>query len=539
MLRVVVSILLTTAFFARGAFADDLFEGAIPTLRIVLTEAASQSLREDARRYVGATLTDGETAYADVAVRLKGSAGSFRDLDDRPAFTVHMRRFAGREARDRDWRGLIKFHLNNSVQDESLLHEAIAYDVFRVAGIAAPRVGHARVFLDGRDLGLYVVKEGADKRFLRRAFADEGATLYDGGFLTDIDGELERDEGSGPDDRAALTAIVEAARDPDRARGRERLEALVDLESFFRFVALERMLGHWDGYANGTNNYRIVIRTSDGKAVFVPHGLDQLLMDDLGLYDDAASLLADRVLSDDVLRSRYRAAVRSALPLVADPRGMLATVDRSTPRLDAAFVAIGPEAAEAQRERVADLRRRIEERAARLRERADEPDPPLLAFDRGRADLGRSSDGWYEVREFGDAVFAAFALREPEGEPLQVLAITSGPSHGTRAWWRRAVVLPAGRYRFVARVRASDLGPGDPGAVGDALPEIGVRLRALGRECDAASAWVDAANDGWSTLSVPFEIAADRRSVELGVEFASGAGHAYVDRASVRVEREE
>jgi hypothetical protein len=107
-------------------------------------------------------------------------------------------------------------------------------------------------------------------------------------------------------------------------------------------------------------------------------------------------------------------------------------------------------------------------------------------------------------------------------------------------WWRRAVVLPAGRYRLVARVRASDLGPGDPGAVGDALPEIGVRLRALGRECDAASPWADASTAGWTTLSVPFEIRADRRTVELGGwSSRRGAGHAYLDRGSVRLERLE
>jgi hypothetical protein len=64
-------------------------------------------------------------------------------------------------------------------------------------------VTHARVSLNGRDPGLYVLKEGHDKRFLRRSFDDPTGTYYDG-FCLDIDGGLERDEGKGPADGADL-----------------------------------------------------------------------------------------------------------------------------------------------------------------------------------------------------------------------------------------------------------------------------------------------------------------------------------------------
>jgi hypothetical protein len=65
---------------------------------------------------------------------------------------------------------LDKIHLNNSVQDRSYLTEILCGDLFLAAGVPAARGTHARVFLNGRDLGLYGLKEGFDQSFLRRHF---------------------------------------------------------------------------------------------------------------------------------------------------------------------------------------------------------------------------------------------------------------------------------------------------------------------------------------------------------------------------------
>ena len=58
--------------------------------------------------------------------------------------------------------------------------------------------------LNGRDLGFYVLKEGFDHYFLRRYFDDASGNLYDGGFLKDLDGELKKQMGAGPEDRSDL-----------------------------------------------------------------------------------------------------------------------------------------------------------------------------------------------------------------------------------------------------------------------------------------------------------------------------------------------
>src|SRR5204863_106019 len=77
---------------AGGLPAADLFQdGLIPRLRIELSSEAMASLRSKPRIYVPATVREGTRVYTNVSIRLKGGPGSFRPLEDRPAFTAAVR----------------------------------------------------------------------------------------------------------------------------------------------------------------------------------------------------------------------------------------------------------------------------------------------------------------------------------------------------------------------------------------------------------------------------------------------------------------
>src|SRR5204863_6314993 len=60
------------------------------------------------------------------------------------------------------------------------------------AGVPAARAAHARVELNGRDAGLYVLVEGYNKRFLKRHFGDARGNLYDSEFMHDVTEPLKR-----------------------------------------------------------------------------------------------------------------------------------------------------------------------------------------------------------------------------------------------------------------------------------------------------------------------------------------------------------
>ncbi len=151
-----------------------------------------------------ATVKEEAIVYEDVAIHLKGSIGSFRDVDDKPDLTLDFNRFNARQK----FHGLRRIHLNNSVEDPSYCNELLGSELFRAAGIPAPRVAHAVVTLNGRRLGLYVLKEGFTEDFLGCYFKQVGGNLYEPGEGHDVNQRLKRNSVQAPkQDRTALEAV--------------------------------------------------------------------------------------------------------------------------------------------------------------------------------------------------------------------------------------------------------------------------------------------------------------------------------------------
>src|SRR5687767_2978740 len=147
---------------AASPAGDDLFvTGVVPQLAIEIPPDSLATLRayhqvwrqaRPQRIDVRITIREGALVYTNVAAHLKGSF-SYRDVDDKPSLTLNFDKFAPGQR----FHGLEKIHLNNSVQDPSYLCEKLAREMFLAAGVPAARIGHARVSLNDRALGFYVL----------------------------------------------------------------------------------------------------------------------------------------------------------------------------------------------------------------------------------------------------------------------------------------------------------------------------------------------------------------------------------------------
>jgi predicted Zn finger-like uncharacterized protein len=125
---------------------DDFFNtGGIPELRIQIAEPEMEVLNKCARSFVigderpsveGNLTENGQTKYKYVSIKLKGSAGSYRPVDDRPALSINI----AKSEKDQTFHGMKKFHLNNSVQDPTYLHEWVCEQLFHAAKLPATRV---------------------------------------------------------------------------------------------------------------------------------------------------------------------------------------------------------------------------------------------------------------------------------------------------------------------------------------------------------------------------------------------------------------
>jgi spore coat protein CotH len=231
------------------------------------------------------------------------------------------------------------------------LCELVASQICREAGIPAPRVAHARVWLNDRDLGFYVIKEGFDEVFLARHFHHPDGNLYDGGFLQDIDVDLEKDAGRRREDRDDLQALREACLEPDTEKRWERLEGLLDIEAFLRFMAFELLACHWDGYTMAKNNYRLYFDPADRRARFLPHGMDQTFGDpNFPLYEFPETIVAGVVMRNPVWRARYREVLQELQPFFS-PERLLPEMERTRERIAESLQGLGPEAVQQHQDR--------------------------------------------------------------------------------------------------------------------------------------------------------------------------------------------
>jgi hypothetical protein len=273
---------------------------------------------------------DGETA-PDVGIRKKGFLGSLDE--DKPSLKLKLDEYVDGGTLF----GLERITLNNSKQDASYVHQCLAYELFADAGLPAPRCNFARVIVNGEDLGLYVNVESVDKRFLRRWFADAEGDLWEGtlsDFTPEWDGTFEKKTNETNTDRSAIDAVIAAAMVPD-AELEAALGAVIDLDEFVRFWAVEVLLQHWDGYAGNENNFFVYGEPGSGVFTFLPWGADQVFAPSTpagpgeplrSIY--ATGALAWRLYRNPATQPLYAGAMNALLAGPWDEDALLAEIDR-------------------------------------------------------------------------------------------------------------------------------------------------------------------------------------------------------------------
>jgi len=504
-----------------AAFFD---EGMVPELRIEISPEEIKKLQANNRAYVLCTVIETltvngerkETKYVNVGIKLKGAAGSFRGLDDRPALTLNMDKFQ----KGQSFHGLDKFHLNNSVQDGSLMWELVSGHLFRQAGVPAARASHSRVWLNKRELGMYVFKEGFDPTFLRNYFDKPTGNLYDGGFCREIDQPLEKDCGKGPDDHSDLKALRAACAIGDLNMRRVALEKVLDIDRFLSFAAMEMLTCHWDGYCRNRNNYRIYF--DDGKAVFLPHGMDQMFADINFPLLDIGGIVGSAVLQVPEFRQRFRQRLEELSPLL-EPEKMDPVIDGVGRRLKPVLEAMNKDQARNYLGNLQGVKDRLKQRNLIVRNFLNSNVEPLVAIFDAKGELLVTK--WTEAKETDDAIH----VREKLNGNAEALVLKTGPGKRCNASWRREVVLPRGKYEFQALVRTAGVvasPDGNQNAGGAGLRVSGgMRTSSLGGNTD------------WKLQKHAFEVTQDNQRVFLVAELRSSAGTAWFDASSMKLVR--
>lgn len=436
----------------RAATDDELFSG--PVQHFVITLAPDQLALLASRRGMGSERTTaegmvqvGSNVFTEVRVQTKGS-GTFRPVAFRPSLTIKFRN-------SQPCFGLTKLHLNNSVHDPARLNEFLGGELHRQAGVPTPRATPVRVTLNGRDLGVYVLKEGFDGHFLARNFQDASGNLYDPTWGADIDSPLEVDSGPGRAGwKAALSngggagatqmdreALLVATGSPLKGR-LAALTAQLDVERFVSTMALQLMTDDWDGYVRHQNNYRLYHDPTIDRFVFLPHGMDHLFGSPRSrvFWPEITGIVAGSIMATPGMQDRIRLRIEELGKTVFAETNVIALLDRTEARLQAGLAGRSAREAGFYQQQAALLRERVRQRIAWVAAGSKAPvELPVGA--------GFALKNWEPWAEVPDTDLER--RKQPDG--TEVLSITAH-SPATCAAWRSRILLAPGHYRFEGTV---------------------------------------------------------------------------------------
>jgi hypothetical protein len=477
--------------------------------RIEVPDAELRALEENPRAYVCGTVRVPGLVLERVGIRLKGT-GTFEPVSARPSLAL---KFNWQKPHQR-FSGLHKLFLENSDQDASRLCKMVANALFAEAGIPAPRITQARVELNGRNLGLYVVSEAVNHDFLQSHFGSNDGNLYEAEFR-DITSHLKQDNGP-PGDQSDLKQLCAAARQSDPAHRQESLARILNLEEVLDFLAVEILVANWDGYVFQQNNYRIYHDPHSGKMNLIPHDLDNTLSEfRMALMPPRKGLLTSALLETREQREAFRRRMANLLPKLLEPARVGEIVQRGVSRL---AQGPGPDSAAVVQRQAALLMKCIEQRRWHLTDELAGKRPATPVFEpNGFARL----EGWRAKTDWNGSLAKAVV---EEGRPTLKVQAANGYCFAS---WRLPVWLPAGTYRLEAKAKTMGVA-GLPSRTGS-----GAGVRALGNRRGSG---LQNSSD-WASVRHEFVVQEDCESVELIAELRAYAGTAWFDPETFRLVR--
>lgn len=209
-----------------------------------------------------------------VAIRIRGNTSR---ENIKKSLKIDFREFGSDK-----FHGYKKFNLKAGVNDPSMLREYISLQMYQAANIPVARAQHARVYINGEYMGLYLNVEQIDDEFLDKRFDSElgnlykcywGATFENNGEVNNNNRyELKTNEET--NDRSKLINFVTVLNSYSGEDLKPLIEAIFDVETYLRQMAVETLIGHWDGYSFNSNNFYIHENPTTNKIDFIPYDLD-------------------------------------------------------------------------------------------------------------------------------------------------------------------------------------------------------------------------------------------------------------------------
>lgn len=269
---------------------------------VELSEEAIEALADDPYSWVEGAFTHEGRRYAPVGVRVKGE-NSYLPITQKASLKVSFDRYVDGGV----FLGMEEITLNNMSNDYSMMHERVAYWMYRAAGVPAARANHAWVTMNGDGYGLFTNVETVNEDLIRRWYTNPDGTLFE---VHDVDFKDAYIEDFtleyGPDDREALQAVADAM-ELEGALAVAAAAERLDWESYLAYWAVGAVVGQYDAYPYGVpgDDCHVFLDPEDGRLDFLPHGVDETFYSESYPVTAVYGVLSTRCLEDPSCEARF------------------------------------------------------------------------------------------------------------------------------------------------------------------------------------------------------------------------------------------
>lgn len=197
------------------------------------------------------------------------------------SFKVDFNRFVAGQK----FQGLEELNLNGEHNDVSIMRSYLAQQLLRSGNLPSARTSYVQLYINNAYKGLYINVEHLDDEFLDLRFPSQAnGNLWKCAYGADLTWlgtnpvnyqntyELKTNKDS--NDYTALVHFVDVLNNTPSGSFACAIQEVLDVDLFLRNIAMEILMGQWDGYAYNKNNYYLYQRESDGKMVYLSYDLD-------------------------------------------------------------------------------------------------------------------------------------------------------------------------------------------------------------------------------------------------------------------------
>ena len=235
----------------------------------------------------GDVVFDGKT-FKNVGIRYKGN---YTYMATAQSLKKSMKFDLNKHVDGQKLDGLTMLNFNCGVSDPTKAREALAFAIFREAGVPASRTAFAELTLtvtgkyDKEFVGVYTLVEQVNKVFLKRHFKDgkgmllkpeglSGGLAHLGTTWKAYEDRYKPDETPTDEQKKRLidfTKLISSGSDEEFAR---EVGSFLNIEAFLKFIAANALLSNLDSYLGYGHNYYLYLVPGTNQFVFIPWDLD-------------------------------------------------------------------------------------------------------------------------------------------------------------------------------------------------------------------------------------------------------------------------